>query len=271
MPTAIEIGNLVSGGSGNSLDGGGLVPIIPDPPHKFKVKTDNVSGGSTANNQIKLGTTSTGIYNFVVEWGDGLSDTITTYNQPETTHTYAAGAGTYEITITGVCIKWQWAAAVDKLKLIEISNWGGTNLTINNNTAFFGCTNLVVTATDSPTLSGDIQAGLFNCPSFTSGTENWDTSSVTGFSSFFAFSFNWNEDISKWDITNVTSFFQFAVSTSMSQANYDALLISWSQQAVQSNVPLGTSAKYTAGGAAEAARNVLVNTYNWTITDGGAN
>lgn len=269
MPTAIEIGNLVSGGSGNSLDGGGGGGVIL--PHTFKVKTDNLASGSTANNQIQIATINGGTYNFVVEWGDGLSDTITTFNQPETTHTYAAGAGTYEITITGVCIKWRWSANADKEKLIEISNWGKTNLTINNPTAFFGCINLVVTATDSPTLSGNIQAGLFNCPSFTSGTENWDTSSVTSFNSFFGFSTSWNEDVSKWDITNVTSFLQFALNTAMSQANYDALLISWSQQAVQSNVPFQTGAQYTAGGAAEAARNVLVNTYNWTITDGGAN
>ena len=60
-------------------------------------------------------------------------------------------------------------------------------------------------------------------------------------------------------------------SSAMTQANYDALLISWAAQSVQSNVAFGTSAQYTAGGAAEAARNTLVNTYSWTISDGGAN
>ena len=57
----------------------------------------------------------------------------------------------------------------------------------------------------------------------------------------------------------------------MSQANYDALLIAWAAQSVQSNVAFTTPAQYTAGGAAETARNTLVNTYNWTISDGGAN
>jgi len=39
----------------------------------------------------------------------------------------------------------------------------------------------------------------------------------------------------------------------------------------QSNmsVHFGNS-QYTAGGAAEAARTSLINTYGWTITDGGA-
>ena len=57
----------------------------------------------------------------------------------------------------------------------------------------------------------------------------------------------------------------------MSQANYDALLIAWAAQSVQTGVPFITPAQYTAGGAAEAARNTLVNTYSWTISDGGAN
>ena len=56
----------------------------------------------------------------------------------------------------------------------------------------------------------------------------------------------------------------------MSTANYDATLISWAAQTLQNNVTFDFgSAQYTLGGAAEAARNTLINTYGWTITDGG--
>jgi hypothetical protein len=60
--------------------------------------TNNTSVGSSASNQIALPLISGGSYNFVVDWGDGSQDTITTWNQTEVTHTYAT-AGTYTISI----------------------------------------------------------------------------------------------------------------------------------------------------------------------------
>jgi len=105
----------------------------------------------------------------------------------------------------------------------------------------------------------------------TGGIANWDFGNVAGFFNGVANATSWNEDISGWDVTSCTDFITAFLNTSMSQANYDALLIGWAAQSVQSNVTFGTSAQYTAGGAAEAARNTLVNTYSWTITDGGAN
>jgi hypothetical protein len=63
--------------------------------------TSNTSTGSSTATQIKLPLVATGTYNFVVDWGDGTSpETITAWNQAETTHTYATAA-TYIIRITG--------------------------------------------------------------------------------------------------------------------------------------------------------------------------
>jgi hypothetical protein len=57
---------------------------------------------------------------------------------------------------------------------------------------------------------------------------------------------------------------------SFSRANYDKLLISWGNQGfVYPEIISFGDAQYTLGGAAEAARNTLINTYGWTITDGG--
>lgn len=68
-------------------------------------KTDNVSSGSSTATQVKLPLVSTGSYNFVVEWGDGTQNTITTWDQAQVTKTYAV-AGTYQITIKGICKGW---------------------------------------------------------------------------------------------------------------------------------------------------------------------
>jgi len=64
-------------------------PLDADPNDFISVwDTSKTSDGSSIETQIKLPLESTGTYDFTVDWGDGTSDTITTYNQPEVTHTY---------------------------------------------------------------------------------------------------------------------------------------------------------------------------------------
>ena len=60
--------------------------------------TRNTSTGSSARNQIRLPLTASGNYNFVVDWGDNSTSTITSYNQAEVTHTYLS-EGIQTITI----------------------------------------------------------------------------------------------------------------------------------------------------------------------------
>jgi hypothetical protein len=90
-----------------------------------------------------------------------------------------------------------------------------------------------------------------------------------------------DQDLSAWTITgllNVTGNFNEFITNadlvarpmSFSRANYDKLLISWGNQGfVYPEIISFGDAQYTLGGAAEAARNTLINTYGWTITDGG--
>jgi hypothetical protein len=53
-------------------------------------------------------------------------------------------------------------------------------------------------------------------------------------------------------------------------AAYDATLIAWAAQVPTTVLTLNVnSTQYTLGGEAEAARTSLINTYGWTITDGG--
>ena len=69
-------------------------------PFISRWNTANVSGGSSASNQIQLPLVSGGNYNFIAYWGDGTSDLITTWNQAETLHTYST-SGIYTITLQG--------------------------------------------------------------------------------------------------------------------------------------------------------------------------
>ena len=104
-----------------------------------------------------------------------------------------------------------------------------------------------------------------------SGIENWDVSNASNFNQFNAYAQQTDVSFANWTPVNMTSALQFMFNNSaMSTANYDATLISWAAQSLQSNVSINFgNAQYTLGGAAEAARNTLINTYGWTITDGG--
>ena len=55
---------------------------------------------------------------FVVYWGDGTSDTITAWNQAETTHTYS-DAGVHVINIVGKIEGFRFNGGGDRTKLIS--------------------------------------------------------------------------------------------------------------------------------------------------------
>jgi surface protein len=107
--------------------------------------------------------------------------------------------------------------------------------------------------------------------SFNQDISNWNVGSVTNMSEMFNGASSFNQDIGSWDVSSVTSMFRMFNGLTLSTPNYDALLIGWnSLPSLQSNVDFHAgNSKYTAGGAAEAARTNLATTYNWTITDGG--
>jgi len=94
-------------------------------------------------------------------------------------------------------------------------------------------------------------------------------------SSMFNNASSFNQDLSNWDFTGINTTYglsNFGYNANFSTANYDALLIRWASQAssMPSNLDtnMGTTT-YTANSAAATARSTLINTYGWTIIDGG--
>ena len=142
-----------------------------------------------------------------------------------------------------------------------------------------------------------------NANSFNQDISLWDVSSVTNMDRMFGGS-AFNQDIGSWDVSNVTDMrYMFALATSFNQPignwdvgnlktknngyfmggvtlstpNYDNLLIGWaatmlnaypggSGYIITPSWNFGNSA-HTIGGDAESAKNILINTFNWTITD----
>jgi len=170
------------------------------------VKTDNA--GTSANDQFIIPTIGAG-YNYDVDWGDGNFSTNVTGSVQ---HTYAS-AGTYTVKISGLFPMIYFNGGGDRLKLLEVKNWGtnvwtGTNLNGSLADAFRGCSNMDITATDVPDLSSITnllrtfqQTGITNPTSMS----NWDVSTITNFTFTFYLATNFNANIGSWNTSSSTS------------------------------------------------------------------
>jgi hypothetical protein len=266
-------------------------------PFEFTINTANTSTGSTASDQFKLPLVSSLTLNAVVNWGDGSSDTITVFNQAETTHTYDTTLTTeFTISITGDLSGWKFNNGGDKLKMKNVISWG--ILLINASNGFDGCTNFTCSATDAPTITlANWLAYFRNCNNFNGQIGSWNMVTATTMSNMFQNCFLFNGNIGLWNVSNVTSMdtmmrecdafnqnisswnikkvtainnFLFGTPGVFSTANYDALLVSWNAQVPKTGIAINFGAsKYTLGSAAATARASLISTYGWTITDGG--
>ena len=256
--------------------GGSNAPSGAAADLNFTFSVNTATAGSTTSTQFQLPFVSIGFTTVDVDWGDGNTDTITTWNQAETLHTYSA-SGIYTIKIANVVNAFQFGGGGDKDKLNVVSNCGQLNL--NTALAFNGCSNMTWTATDAPTISSTSLSGTFReCTAFDGNINNWDVSGVTNFFAFLYLANSFTGALDNWDIGSVTNFGFFGQGTTpgtgirMTTANYDALLVSWEGQSPNSGltVSFGES-EYSLGSAAETARASLMSasTYGWTLTDGG--
>jgi len=172
--------------------------------YEFTFTIDTTQPGTSSSDQFTLPLDATGTeYDFVIDWGDGQTDTITQSNQAEKTHTYTS-EGQYEIKIFGICKGWVFWNGGDAKKMLNISNWGC--LDICTSTAFAGCTNLTSTASDAPRISTiNLTSTFYNCAAFNGYVNNWDVSGVTNFNNLFWNADLFNRDLSNWDVSNATS------------------------------------------------------------------
>jgi surface protein len=105
--------------------------------------------------------------------------------------------------------------------LLDIEQWGAVAW-INMNSSFRGCSNLNVSATDVPNLSGvSLMGGIFaECTSLTgpSNINSWNTSSITDLSTSFYNTPLFNQPLNNWDVSNVTTMnSMFAGATTFNQ------------------------------------------------------
>ncbi len=138
----------------------------------------------------------------------------------------------------------------------------------------------------------DMEGTFLAATSFNQNINSWNVANVTNMKSMFDHAYEFNQDLSNWDVSKVTSMkrmfnraFYFDQNlgtwniqsltdatdmfnqTSLSTCNYDSLLLGWVDKLLVQHVPF--SAENTQYNKGEAARNKLINNYNWTIQDDG--
>jgi surface protein len=182
------------------------LPTPPCPGSSFiiQINTNNISSGSTANNQFKLPMISNGNYNFTINWGDSVIQKFNGYSN--ITHTYSS-PGTYIIAINGTFEGWVFNNTGDRLKLLDIIQWGSCFRLGNTKGYFYGCSNMNISATDTINLSGTTtleqcfrDCSIMNSPNLI----GWDISNVTNLNELFYQATLFNQPIGVWNTSNVT-------------------------------------------------------------------
>jgi surface protein len=162
-------------------------------------------------------------YNMLVDWGDGSQSTVTFWNALNATHQYAS-PGTYTVSIVGSCPAWFFNNSGSKDKITDVSQWGSVIFT-SLSAAFYGCSNLSITATDAPNISQvtNMQQ-MFMDSTANPYVANWNVSNVVDMSEMFKNATNANPDVTVWNVSSVTDMremFSGAASANPDVSNWD--------------------------------------------------
>jgi len=177
-----------------------------------------ISGQSTS---ISLPLPPWGKYNFIVDWGDGTTNVITAYDDPNVTHNYANYSGDIvQISITDTIEGWCFGYNTNSASaLVDVSQWGCLYLDhtasetydgMGKNEGYFSYTyNLNhITAPDTMNLINVVslaEAFYRSGIQTINNIEDWDVSNVTNMRAMFSAAQDFNDDISSWDVSNVSS------------------------------------------------------------------
>ena len=149
--------------------------------------TFNMVIETTADNELFTIGCHAGFTDANVDWGDGSTSAITTYNDADLTHTYAS-ASEHTIVISGTTsLNMYGAANSSRLKVKRVLNFGNTGATQLSG-AFRGCENMTsFVSGNCDTSSVYNMSRMFQgCTSLTTlDVSGFDTSSVTAMNGMF--------------------------------------------------------------------------------------
>ncbi|BFP42056.1 hypothetical protein FGF1_29010 [Flavobacteriaceae bacterium GF1] len=218
--------------------------IVEDPTSVFVTTWDTTKSGNSDSNSIMIPAVGT----YDVDLGnDGtyeLTDQVVsqTLLVDVTTYNYAAGeiqvalrnAASGIGTGTKTLDRIQFNGVGDTQKLISVDQWGDIKWTTMDS-AFEGCRNMDVLATDTPDLGNvtNMSYMFFGCNSLT-GTDinnfsGWNTSNVTNMAHMFQGTIVFDQSLGDWDLGQLTSGggTNMLNSSGLSQDSWDATIEGW--------------------------------------------
>ena len=185
-----------------------------------------------------------GIVDVIVDWGDFTTNSYTTTGNK--THTYAS-AGTYTVLIKNRLTQFgNGSSYTNANRLYKVNSFGEIGLTSLRG-AFYNATNLTEVPTSLPSTN----------------------SNITDLSYTFYGATSFNQDISNWNVSTITTMTNMFTNITLSTTNYNLLLNTWSLLSLQNNVDFHAGSSKYSYGLTTISRNKIINNYNWTITDDG--
>lgn len=186
-----------------------------DDTHYFITTWKTDIEGTSNDSTILIPTNDDYSYSYDIDWdNDGVFDTLAITGEYE--HTFSA-PGTYTIQIRGIFPVINMNFEGDREKLLSVDQWGTIHWKTFSS-AFAGCTNMDILATDTPDLSevNSLSAAFYECTSLTQGLSDWDVSNVDNMSYTFQSS-SFNGDIISWNVSSVETMFAMFKNSSFNQ------------------------------------------------------
>jgi surface protein len=151
----------------------------------------------------------------------------------------------------------------------DISSWDVSSVT-NMESLFNGAVSFNQNISSWDVSNVENMRGMFkDASSFDQDISNWNVSNVSSMTAMFANATSFDQDLSSWNVSNVSSMDNMFANAELSPTNYSNTLISWAMQNLKTGVNFsGGNSKFYLGPALDA-RELIISTYNWTITDGG--
>lgn len=252
------------------------------------------------NEQFELPAQNNGTYDAVVHWGDGTTSDITAFDDPDLIHTYAT-AGTYEIRVSGTYRSQRMYSSIGNNRLKRVKQLGEMNWnSLSEAFHIFGSPkNLVSFSTGRTDINGGNLTSMFRanqnlvdvdlsgitnpttlfrtfhvCTSLeTIDLSHFDTSAVISMQETFGICNSLQDviGIENWNIENVTNLTSFITGGKLPLERYSDLLVNWAAQTVNTGLQASFGNSQYNSVAAQTAKQTLVDTHEWVISDLGLN
>lgn len=214
-------------------------------------------------------------HNFGANWGPGLSNCTQMnnmfYNAGSNTSSVAPDVSNWDVSsVTNMAAMFYNMSATT---LPDTSSWTPTSL--QDCSLMFQLSNLPgtidMTSWSTPALT-NMRAMFRDAKATTAFTGTMDFSSVTNMSTFMYNSSNQEFIIDLFaDFSSITSLSNFLRFGAIPQGHYEIFLTRLNATATVTGVNMNMgSSVYAAGSPSETAKNNLISSLGWVITDGGA-